>query len=66
MRINEPTIRKKDIIRSMKNLPENVLVDDLIERIILLSKIEQGMAEAKAGKGISIEAMQKKVRSWSK
>ena len=66
MRIKEPTIRKKDIIRSMKNLPENVLVDELIERIILLSKIEQGMAEAKAGKGISIEAMQKKVRSWSK
>ena len=63
MRIKEPTIKKKDVLET---LPENLLVEDLIERIILLSKIEQGMAEAKAGKGISIEAMQKKVRSWSK
>ena len=66
MRIKEPTIKKKDVLETMKSLPENLLVEDLIERIILLSKIEQGMAEAKAGKGISIEAMQKKVRSWSK
>ena len=66
MRMKEPTITKKALLKSVKDMPDTVVVEDIIERILLLSKIENGVAEAKAGKGSPIEAVEKRVRSWSK
>lgn len=66
MRPKEPTVTKKAVMKAVREMPERLPVDEIIERILLLSKIEEGLVEAKAGKGATIEAVERRVRSWSK
>ena len=66
MRMKDPAVSKKAVLKSLKELPERMAVEDIIERVLLLSKIEEGVTEAKAGKGASIDVVERRVRSWSK
>ena len=40
------------IIEALENLPPDATFDDAIERLVFLAKIEAGLAELDAGKGI--------------
>ncbi len=46
-----PTTRDQ-IIEALKDLPADATVDDAIEKLVFLAKIEAGLAELDAGKGI--------------
>lgn len=48
-----PAQTTRDRIReAMDKLPPNATFDDAIERLVFLAKIETGLAELDAGKGI--------------
>lgn len=48
-------------------MPENFVAEDLIERIILLNKIERGIADAKAGRTLTLDEMREHIRErWAK
>lgn len=66
MRMKEPTVTRKALLRSMKELPEQVSVDELIDRILLLSKIERGLAQSANGEVVSTAEARKRLRKWSK
>lgn len=59
-------MRKKSIIRVINDLPNNVKLDDVIERLVVLEKIEAGLIELKEGKTISHESVKRRVKRWSK
>ena len=40
------------IIEALENLPSDATFDDAIERLVFLAKIEEGLAELDAGKGV--------------
>ena len=40
------------IIEALREMPPDATVDDAIERLVLLAKIEAGLNELDAGKGI--------------
>ena len=46
-----PTTRDR-ILDALRNLPEDATVDDAIERLLFLAKVDAGLAELDAGKGI--------------
>jgi len=66
MRTSEPTLPKKKVLAALKQMPENVELDDLFDRLLLLAKVERGLVEATAGKGFSTADARKKVTRWSK
>jgi len=66
MRTKEHTVTRKALLRSVKELPEQVPVDELIDRILLLSKIERGLAQSANGKVVSTAEAHKRLRKWSK
>ncbi len=39
-------------------------MDDFLERLIVIEKIEEGLAEAKAGKTIPHEKVKKMIAKW--
>ncbi len=41
------------IIEALQSLPADSTVDDAIERLVFLAKIEQGLAELESGEGVS-------------
>jgi predicted transcriptional regulator len=47
----EPTVRER-ILQALEDLPTDATFDDAIERLVFLAKIDAGLAELDAGKGI--------------
>ena len=43
------------IIAALRDLPEDATFEEAIERLVFLAKIEMGLAELDAGKGIPHE-----------
>jgi hypothetical protein len=51
-----PTPRER-ILGALHDLPTDATVDDAIERLVLLAKVEAGLAELDAGKAIPHEVL---------
>ena len=67
MASKQRTLSKRSVLKTLKELPEHFDVDELIERIVLLQKVEEGMADAKAGRLHSLAEMRAHIqRKWSK
>jgi predicted transcriptional regulator len=55
----------KDKVKELVELmPEPFSIDDLVERVLLLKKIETGQKEIENGEGIDWEDIKKEMDSW--
>lgn len=52
---------KKVIQQALDQLPENATVEEAMERLLFLSKMEQGIADADAGRTLSSEEVRKRL-----
>jgi predicted transcriptional regulator len=53
---------RERILEALQDLPADATLDDAIERLVLLAKIEAGLAELDEGKGVSHEEVKKRLR----
>ena len=57
----------KDKVKELvDHMPEPFSVDDLVERVLLLRKIENARKEIENGEGIDWEDVKKEMDSWLK
>jgi hypothetical protein len=59
-------ITKKKLLQTIQNLPEKFSVDELLDRIMLLQKIELGIEQSASGKVSSTSEAKKKLKKWLK
>ncbi|MBI3518940.1 MAG: hypothetical protein HY062_06235 [Bacteroidetes bacterium] len=59
-------ITKKQILISMKDLPESFSAEQIIDKIILLQKIDLGLEQSKSNKVVSESDARKKLKKWLK
>ena len=59
-------MEKSTIIHTLNKLPKKFDLDDFLERLIVIEKIDEGMEEAKAGKTVSHDKVKKLVAKWHK
>ncbi len=52
---------KKLLQQALDKLPDNATVEEAMERLLFLAKIEQGLAEADAGSTLSHEDVRKRL-----
>ena len=57
------TISKGHILKAVADLPEDATVEDAIERLLLLSKIEQGLEQSRRGETIPHEEVKRRVEA---
>ena len=57
---------KEEILELMEQLPEDATIEDAIERLIILYKIQQGLEQLDKGEGIPHEEARKRIRQWLK
>jgi len=57
-------LTKEKIKKAIDLLPENVAVDELMDRIILLDKIEQGLNDVEDGNTYTTEQVENKLNKW--
>jgi predicted transcriptional regulator len=43
---------KQKVLEAIEKLPADATLEDAIERLVFLAKIERGLAELNAGKGV--------------
>lgn len=59
-------LTKTNVIKTIARLPEKFSIDELVDKMILLEKIEKGIKDADNGKIISDEELDKKIEEWVK
>ena len=56
-----PRITRERMIEVIRELPEDASVDDAIERLVFLAKIEEGLAQLDRGEGIPHEEVKRRL-----
>ena len=59
-------ITKTQIRKSLENLPENISVEEVIERLIYLEKIQKGLDDSNKGNTNTREDARRKLNRWIK
>ncbi len=59
-------MKKSTIIHALNELPNQFDLDNFLERLIVIEKIDEGMKEARVGKTISHDKVKKLVAKWHK
>jgi len=59
-------LTKEKVIKSINALPKNITVDQVIDRVIMLDKIEQGIKDIEEGKVYSTDEVKIKLKKWLK
>lgn len=57
-------LTRSKVIATIKQLPDTFSVDEIIDRIILLDKIETGLEQSKKGQVTADEDLDKKLPKW--
>ena len=57
---------KQQILKAIEGLPEDASVEDALERLYLLYKIERGLRQADRGVLISQEEARQRMARWLK
>ena len=59
-------LTKIQIIESLEGLPEEISIDDLFERLLLVSKIEEARRLSRQGQNFSEKEAKEKMNKWLK
>lgn len=59
-------ITKEKLIQVINNMPDKINIDDIIEEVILLSKIEHGLADVESDRVYSDKQVEEKMAKWLK
>ncbi|MCM3126996.1 MULTISPECIES: hypothetical protein [unclassified Paenibacillus] len=55
---------KDEVIKLIQDLPDNVTVEDILYKLYARARIEEGINELDAGRGISHTEVMEKIKSW--
>lgn len=55
-------ITKEKLLETLKSMPDKFSVDELMERVLLLQKIEIGLEQSEKGEGYSSEEAKKMIK----
>jgi predicted transcriptional regulator len=55
---------KGKMLRVIQGLPDNATIEDGMERLYLLYKVERGIAQADAGQKVSQEEARRRMAKW--
>jgi predicted transcriptional regulator len=59
-------MQKSTILETLNSFPNDFNLDEFIERLIVIEKIEQGLADEAIGDLIGHEELKKLVTQWKK
>jgi hypothetical protein len=57
---------KKKVLQTIKDLPETFSAEEIIERIILLQKVEIGLEQSRKGETLTTSEAKTRLKKWLK
>ena len=58
-------LTKNTVRQSIDNLPDSFTIDELIEQLIFVEKVEEGIKQSEEGKTISNNDVKNMIEKWS-
>jgi len=55
---------KDKILEVVRNMPDDASIEDAMERLLFLAKIEKGLQQADSGQLIAHEHVKKRMEKW--
>ncbi|MEN9333553.1 MAG: hypothetical protein RLY35_733 [Bacteroidota bacterium] len=59
-------MKKSTVIQTLNELPQRFDLDELLERLMVIEKIDEALEDAKSGKTVSHDKVKKMVAKWNK
>jgi len=58
-------LTKEKLTRTIKNLPDSFTIDELIDQLIFMEKVEEGFQQSEENKVVSNEDVKAMIDKWS-
>ncbi|MBT9143205.1 MAG: hypothetical protein DDT32_01975 [Syntrophomonadaceae bacterium] len=55
---------KEQVMKAIEGLPQDASIEDAMERLYLLYKVEQGVSQADAGQKVPQEEAKERMKEW--
>ena len=59
-------ISKEKLLQSFNDLPDNFTIDELLDRILFLQKVDTGLKQSESGQVNSTKTAKDKLKKWLK
>ena len=59
-------LTKEKLNKTIKNLPDSFTIDELIDQLIFIEKVEEGFRQSEEGNVVSNEDVKQMIDKWSK
>lgn len=59
-------ITKEKVIDSLKTMPDSFSIDELIDRLLFIEKVEKGLSQSEKGEVCSQEQAREMLKKWSR
>ncbi len=59
-------MKKSAVISTLNEFPKEFVLEDFLEKLIVIEKIDEGLKDIKEGKTMSHESVKKMVNRWRK
>lgn len=59
-------LTKTQIINTLDGLPDNVPIEQVIEHLIFLDKVNKGLSDSESGRINTVEEAKQKLNKWLK
>jgi len=57
---------KQKVLQAVQGLPDDASIEDAIQRLVLLAKIDRGIEQADAGQTMAHSQVREKMAKWLK
>jgi hypothetical protein len=58
------TMKREKVIETLNELPKQFKLEDLLERLVIVEKIEEGLTQLKNGKTITHNKVKEAAKKW--
>ncbi len=55
---------KEKVLEAVKSMPDDASIEDAMERLLFLAKIEKGIVQADTGETIPHERVKERMKKW--
>ncbi len=57
-------MKKEKVLDTVKDLPQEFEIEDLLEKLIFVEKVERGLKQLETGRVVSNERVKEIVKKW--
>ena len=57
---------KERVVRAVQEMPDDTSIEEVVERLVFLAKIERGIEQADAGQTVPHERVKDRMAKWLK